>query len=168
MILKSASEKVKEYGFPVIMEYNNPSFHGTQKGVCICIKDNESGKIIENHIIELVIESNVTSELKQNLDMILSNNGVSYCQIREKYNVENKQIRIQDQKGNIVRRLVFPNKGSYGPNSDMGRFMENLTLYNDNGRNPTDDAPDSAALTTQQFIEGDSKPNKVKPMKRLW
>ena len=100
--------------------------------------------------------------------MILSNNGVSYCQIREKYNVENKQIRIQDQKGNIVRRLVFPNKGSYGPNSDMGRFMENLTLYNDNGRNPTDDAPDSAALTTQQFIEGDSKPNKVKPMKRLW
>lgn len=125
-------------------------------------------KIIENHIIELVIESNVTSELKQNLDMILSNNGVSYCQIREKYNVENKQIRIQDQKGNIVRRLVFPNKGSYGPNSDMGRFMENLTLYNDNGRNPTDDAPDSAALTTQQFIEGDSKPNKVKPMKRLW
>ena len=125
-------------------------------------------KIIENHIIELVIESNVTSELKQNLDMILSNNGVSYCQIREKYNVENKQIRIQDQKGNIVRRLVFPNKGSYGPNSDMGRFMENLTLYNDNGRNPTDDAPDSAALTTQQFIEGDSKPNKVKPMKRIW
>lgn len=48
MILKSASEKVKEYGFPVIMDYNNPSFHGTQKGVCICIKDNESGKIIEN------------------------------------------------------------------------------------------------------------------------
>lgn len=50
MILKNASEKVKEYGFPVIMEYNNPSFHGTQKGVCICIKDNESGKIIENHM----------------------------------------------------------------------------------------------------------------------
>ena len=48
MILKSASEKVKEYGFPVIMDYNNPSFHGTQKGICICIKDNDTDMIIDN------------------------------------------------------------------------------------------------------------------------
>ena len=48
MILKSASEKVKEYGFPVIMDYNNPSFHGTQKGICICIKDNDTDIIIDN------------------------------------------------------------------------------------------------------------------------
>ena len=48
MILKSASEKIKEYGFPVIMDYNNPSFHGTQKGVCICIKDNDTDMIIDN------------------------------------------------------------------------------------------------------------------------
>ena len=48
MILKSASEKVKEYGFPVIMDYNNPSFHGTQKGICICIKDNDTDMIINN------------------------------------------------------------------------------------------------------------------------
>ena len=46
MILKSASEKIKEYGFPVIMDYNNPSFHGTQKG--ICIKDNDTDMIIDN------------------------------------------------------------------------------------------------------------------------
>ena len=48
MILKSASEKIKEYGFPVIMDYNNPSFHGTQKGICICIKDNDTDMIIDN------------------------------------------------------------------------------------------------------------------------
>ena len=48
MILKSASEKVKEYGFPVIMDYNNPNFHGTQKGICICIKDNDTDMIIDN------------------------------------------------------------------------------------------------------------------------
>ena len=48
MILKSVSEKVKEYGFPVIMDYNNPSFHGTQKGICICIKDNDTDMIIDN------------------------------------------------------------------------------------------------------------------------
>lgn len=125
-------------------------------------------KIIENHIVELVIESNVTSELKQNIESILAANGISFCQIREKYNVENKQIRIQDQKGNIIKRLVFPDKGTYPPNSDIGRFMENLTLYNDNGRNPTDDGPDSCALMTQQFVEEVNHVNRVKPMKRIW
>ena len=48
MILKSASKEVKEYGFPEIMEYDNSSFHGTQTGICICIKDNETDMIIDN------------------------------------------------------------------------------------------------------------------------
>ena len=125
-------------------------------------------KIIENHIVELVIESNVTSELKQNIENILADHGIYFCQIREKYNCENKQIRITDQKGNIIKKLVFPQKGMYGIDTDMGRFMDNLTLYNDGGRNPNDDAPDSAGLFTQQFIEGEGKLPKVRIIKRPW
>ena len=48
MILKSASKFVTQYGFPEVMEYDNPTFHGTQKGICICLKDNETGAIIDN------------------------------------------------------------------------------------------------------------------------
>lgn len=123
-------------------------------------------KIIEHHIVELVIESNVTSELKQNIDMILKQNGINYCIIREKYNCENKKIRIQDQKGNVLRCIVFPQKNMFGVNTDMGKFMENLTLYNDNGRNPNEDSIDSLALATREFIEGSSKPKRVKPIFR--
>ena len=123
-------------------------------------------KIIQHHIIELVIESNVTSELKQNIDMILKQNGVNYCIIREKYNCENKKARITDQKGNILRCIVFPQKNMFGINTDMGKFMENLTLYNDDGRNPNDDSPDSAGLFTKEFVEGSSKPQRVKPIFR--
>lgn len=123
-------------------------------------------KIIQHHIIELVIESNVTSELKQNIDMILKQNGVNYCIIREKYNCENKKARITDQKGNILRCIVFPQKNMFGINTDMGKFMENLTLYNDDGRNPNDDSPDSAGLFTKEFVEGSSKPKRVKPIFR--
>lgn len=123
-------------------------------------------KIIEHHIIELVIESNVTSELKQNIDMILKQNGVNYCIIREKYNCENKKARITDQKGNILRCIVFPQKNMFGINTDMGKFMENLTLYNDDGRNANDDSPDSSGLFTQEFVEGSSKPKRVKPIFR--
>lgn len=130
--------------------------------------DDVCNKIIEHHIVELVIESNVTSELKQNIEKILNANGIFYCQIREKYQCENKQARIQDQKGNIVKKLVFPNKTLFGINSDIGKFMENLTLYNDNGRNPNDDACDSSALFTKEFVEGGNKLPKIKVIKRLF
>lgn len=123
-------------------------------------------KIIEHHIILLVIESNVTSELKKQLDIRLEKRGVFFCVIVEKYNVENKQARITDQKGIIKRRLVFPKKGLHGKNTEMGRFMDNLTLYNETGRNPNDDAPDSCALFSSEIVEGGSKPAKPKAIKR--
>ncbi len=125
-------------------------------------------KIIEHHIIQLVIETNVTGELKQNIERILEANGIGFCVISEKYNCENKQIRIQNEKGNIIHKLVFPQKGMYGVNSEIGRFMENLTLYNDNGRNPNDDAPDSCGMFCHEIIDGGAKPTKVKPMRRLF
>lgn len=123
-------------------------------------------KIIGHHVIDLVIESNVTSELKQNIDIILKQNGISYCIIREKYNCENKSARIETEKGSIIRKLIFPNKNLYGVNTEMGKFMDNLTLYNANGRNPNDDAPDSLGMFTHEIIDGGSLPTKVKPIFR--
>ena len=120
------------------------------------------------HIIELVIESNVTSELKQNIETILGYNNIGYCQIREKYNNENKSARIETEKGNILKKLIFPQKGKYGVNSDIGKYMENLTLYNADGRNKNDDAPDSSAMFCHEIIDGGALPNKVKPIKRLF
>ena len=123
-------------------------------------------KIIEHHIIFLVIESNVTSELKKALDDRLAKRGITFCIIVEKYNIENKQARITDQKGTIKRCLVFPKKGMYGINSDMGKAMNNLTLYNETGRNANDDFPDACALMCSEVIEGGSKPQKPKAIKR--
>ena len=123
-------------------------------------------KIIEHHIVMLVIESNVTSELKKALDERLTARGITYCEIYEKYNVENKQARITDQKGVIKRCLVFPQKGMYGVNSDMGKAMNNLTLYNENGRNANDDFPDACALMCSEIIGGGSKPQRAKAVVR--
>lgn len=123
-------------------------------------------KIMEHHIIELVIESNVTSELKQNIEKILKANNVGYCQIREKYNCENKKARIELEKGNIIRKLVFPQQDNIGVQSEMGQFMNNLTLYNNTGTNPNDDAPDSCGMFTHEVIDGGSYTPKAKPMIR--
>ena len=118
-------------------------------------------KIIEHHIIKLVIESNVTTELAKNVREILKSMGITWCEIIEKYNTIPKPIRIENEKGIIKRQLVFPKKGMYGPNTDMGKFMNNLTMYNNAGSNPNDDAPDSCALMSSEIIEGNSMPSKA-------
>lgn len=123
-------------------------------------------KIMEHHIIKLVIESNVTSELKKNIDDILAANGVAFCEIGEKYNYENKEARITDQKGNISRKLVFPSKDLFGRNTDMGAFMNNLTLYNTRGGNEHDDAPDACGMFCHEIIEEGGFSPKIQVLKR--
>lgn len=110
-------------------------------------------KIIEHHIIKLVIESNVTSELKQNIENILERKGVTFCEIIEKYNYEQKSARIETEKGVIKKSMVFPKNNMYGINTPIGKFMDNLTSYNEMGGNTNDDAPDSCALFGSEIIE---------------
>lgn len=123
-------------------------------------------KIINNHIVKLIIESNVTSELKQNIDRILESNGIFYCETKEKYNSENKAERITDQSYLIQQRLVFPKKELYPLKTDMGQFMNNFTLYNSKGRNQHDDAPDSCALFTSEIVDESKNTAKVTIFKR--
>lgn len=121
-------------------------------------------KIIDNHIICLVIESNVTSELKQAIDEILATKNIDYCEIIEKYNTIQKSARITNEMHLIKKALVFPNKTMYGINTDIGKFMENLTLYNSDGSNSNDDAPDSAAMFCSEIIEENSQPQVAIPL----
>ena len=60
-------------------------------------------KILGNHIVLLVIESNVTSELKQNLERILAEKGANFCEILEKYNTIPKATRIENEK-HIIKK----------------------------------------------------------------
>ena len=121
-------------------------------------------KIIEHHIIMLVIESNVTSELKQNVEQLLEEKGVNFCEIIEKYNTVPKATRIENEKHIIKKQMVFPEKTMYGVNTDMGKFMDNLTTYNSAGMNPNDDAADSCAMFGSEIIEENSQPQVAVPL----
>lgn len=125
-------------------------------------------KIKQHRIIYLVIESNVAPELASNLKRLLKLQNITYCEIVEKYTTGNKKVRIEDQKGNIIKRFEFPKRDNYPTNSQMANFMDNLTLYNNSGTNPTDDAPDSIAIFGQEIIEEASKPQKAIPMQRIF
>jgi len=121
-------------------------------------------KIIEHHIITLVIESNVTSELKQNIERVCRERGITPPEIIEKYNTVPKPTRIENEKHIIKKQMIFPEKGMYGVNTDVGKFMENLTLYNATGNNPNDDAPDACALFASEIIEENSAPQIAEPL----
>ena len=121
-------------------------------------------KIIEHNVILLVIESNVTTELKQNIERILKERGYTPPEIIEKYNTVPKATRIENEKHIIKKQLVFPQKGMYGVNTNIGKFMDNLTSYNATGTNPNDDAPDSCALFGSEIIEENSQPQKAVPL----
>jgi hypothetical protein len=121
-------------------------------------------KIIEHHIIALVIESNVTSELKQAIEERLAKRGGLFCEIYEKYNTTPKAMRIECEKGIIKKQMVFPSRNSFGENTNVGKFMLNLVSYNSSGTNANDDAPDSCALFSSEIIEENSQPQIAIPM----
>ena len=80
MILNSASKFVKEYGFPEVMEYDNQTFNGTQKGICICIKDNETDTIINNNMpnpsVKIDNESDIEKIRADELQKLLNDNRI--------------------------------------------------------------------------------------------
>lgn len=124
-------------------------------------------KILEYNIRTLIVETNVDGGLKKLINDDFEKRGLSCpCDIREKFNTVQKATRIEMNKGIIKRRIWFPNKNFFGKTSDMGKFMENLTLYNSQGTNRNDDAPDSCALMCSEFIGEKYKNKKVKAIKR--
>ena len=124
-------------------------------------------KMIQYDIKILIIETNVDGGLKKLIyDEFEKRNMYCNCDIREKYSTIQKAIRIEMNKGIVKRRIWFPDKKLFGKTSDLGKFMNNLTLYNSQGSNRNDDAPDAVALFSSEFIGEKYKAKKVKAIKR--
>ena len=127
--------------------------------------DDVVDKVTKYRISTLVIETNVDGGLKKTLEEKLHQKGYYNIDIIENYSTGNKLARIEDQKGHIIRNLVFPAKRLFGIQSDIGKFMNNLTTFNNTGRNSHDDAPDSCAMFTREFVEEASAPQKAIPIR---
>lgn len=123
-------------------------------------------KVMIHHIVKLVIETNVDGGLKKTLEEKFKQNDIYYCQIIEKYNTVPKSVRIESEKGVIVKKIWFPSKKMLEANTDTYRFMYNFTLYNSSGKNKNDDAPDSNAMFTSEIIGNKSAPNHIQIFKR--
>ena len=139
-----------------------------QKKPMTDLYDDIVDKIISNMVTLLVIENNTDTSLPKLIEEHLYAKGYYLCEIRTKYNTQNKEQRIKDNRGIVRNRIKFKNKNDYTPNSDYGRFMYNLTMYSFDYPAKNDDAPDSISMMASEIIMGKSVLPKAKPFKRLF
>ena len=123
-------------------------------------------KIISNNVLQIVIENNTDTSLKEVLEERLRRRRYYKCTIIEKYSTENKEIRISNHQGSVRNSIVYPKKGLYPESTDIGKAMASITSHSFDYPNKFDDAIDSIVLFIQQFIDNLLKMSKPKSINR--
>ena len=116
---------------------------------------------LDSSIIKRESERTEYSALQERLN----SRGASWCTLIEKYNTIPKATRIEMAKGTATKRIIYPQKGLFGLNTDMGQFMEQFISYSAVSKNVHDDAADDIALFVLEIIEERSKPQVAEPLK---
>lgn len=124
-------------------------------------------KIIERRVKVLVIENNTDTSLKDVIDLKLKQKKY-FCEIYEKYQTVNKEVRINQNKEAIREKIIFPKKGKYGANTPIGIAMQQLTTFSFNKPNKHDDMADSLALFSDQIIYENAITSKAEPVKSIF
>ena len=130
--------------------------------------DSICDKVIQNKIVFLAVESNTDSSLAETIRLKLIEKGYNACVIAEFYSTEVKEIRINSMKDLIKDKINFPSKNKYGVNSNMGKAMQQLTIYSFDFPNKHDDMPDSLAMFAKQIILEEATPQKAVAIRRLF
>lgn len=123
-------------------------------------------KIIQHHIIKLVLENNIDTSLKKVIEDKLHENGCYFCEIIEKYSLGKKEDRIKDMQGIMRNMIIYPDKSLLSSATDIFKFMEHFTTYSFEFPNRYDDAPDSLAMFASEIIEDKSSRNKSTAISR--
>jgi len=128
--------------------------------------DEIADKIILNNVVLLVIENNTDTSLAYVINVKLQEKGYLNCEIREKFATKNKEQRIKDARGVILRRIRFKMPTQYSKKSEYGQFMNNLEKYSFDYPNKHDDAPDSLAMFVNEVVLDKYAKNNAKAVDR--
>lgn len=123
-------------------------------------------KIVEHQLSYLVVENNTDTSLKYVIEEKLKQRRYFGCTIIEKFSSQNKEQRIKDNQGYIRNNIVYPKKGLYSSNTDMGKAMDDLTAFSFEYPNKFDDSPDSVGLFVMEFVKESGKPARVQTFNR--
>ena len=109
--------------------------------------------IIEKSVVELLVETNTVSNIKQQIETILLSRGYKACKIKEKYTTQKKADKIFDNQSTILEYIVYPDRKLYGAGSMMGQYMKNITTWHAKTKE-NDDSIDTEAMFCEEFVRG--------------
>ena len=117
-------------------------------------------KIIESNMVECCLESNTSNTSSALFKMICNAMKYKSCKFRDRYTSgrgkgSNKVTRILTMEETIKEYIEFPNPETLPPAHQLRLFMKYLTDWSSTeGQKKTnpDDAPDSIAMFSEEFI----------------
>ena len=109
--------------------------------------------IIDKNVVELVVETNTVSNIKQQIEDILHNRGYRSCVITEVYSTQKKSDKIFDNQSTILEYIYYPHRSLYGASSMMGQYMKNIVTWHAKTKD-NDDSIDTEAIYSDKFIRG--------------
>ena len=101
----------------------------------------------------MYLEINTDTSLGQRIQDHLKSLNYDILIIKEIYSVQKKSEKIADQTSSIHNHIVFPKEGLYPKYTEMGSFMEQLTMYSSSSANKHDDAADSTSMFSREHID---------------
>lgn len=127
-------------------------------------------KIIEHHILKLVIENNIDVSLAEMIKKKLEERGVAWCEVIVKYNTVKKQERIAQMQFSVKQYIEFPNIDELSQRHPMYLFMRHLHQYSaessTSGRIHDDGADSICGLVSSYIIFLEEK-NTIKARRTL-
>lgn len=124
------------------------------------VLDEVVDKIIQHNVSQLAIEVNTDSDANVTILEACKNRGYLGLIVVDVYSTLNKEDRIRNNAATILNKIHFPANGMYAISSQMGQFMQDMTMYCYNKKN--DDGIDMVSMFSSEYLR--NKPKARKPI----
>ena len=102
-----------------------------------------------HHKVQYIyFESNTVDvyQMEQEIKRQMANFGWNEYMVKNFYSTRNKEEKISYYRDDIREKIVFPKRGMYHEDSDMGRALRDITAYSFSTKNTNDDSIDCCAM----------------------
>ncbi len=124
-------------------------------------------QLVDKNVVRCDVElNNGGNYYAEDLDSLVKTYG-GKTTFRIFYTSSNKKVKIITYADFVKQRFLFKHKSCYHPQSEYGKFMNDLTRWTQTGNNKHDDAPDCVAMMAQLVQDMESSSIKILNRRQL-
>ena len=118
-------------------------------------------KIIKHDVCSFRFENNTDTSLGILIKDRLKARGYLKCSVKGDFSSKIKEDKIFEYREPMREYIIYPKKGMYARNSEMGLALEHLTTFSFERKAEYDDAPDAFAMAASCFCSNMKKSNTI-------